>query len=190
MKFSLVLAGLAACVAARPHWGDKERCVSQEYANQLVADFASALTHENVQASNRTLQRILGDNFYENSQSINVLAGYPVSSTAMPSPSTITNESQIEAETFRGKQGYINGLLGSQGPAGIQTNYVYVANCNNVVWKWIFRQVGNRKYPVSGINIFHLNSQGQIANMDVEFNSIAWGVDIGFTVIDYTGKQL
>lgn len=190
MKFSLVLAGFAACAAAMPHWGDKDRCISQGAANQLVADFAATLTHVDIPASNRTLQRILGDDFFENSGSINLLAGYPVSTLVSMWASTRTNEDQVEAVTFRGKQGYINGLLMSEGPSGIETNYVYVANCNNVVWKWLFRGVGSRKYPVSGINIFHLNNRNQIASMDVEFNNIAWGVNIGFTVIDYTGKQL
>ena len=72
-------------------------------------------------------------------------------------------------------------MLGAPGLTGINTLDIITGNCNKIVWYWLFTGVGTKQYEVKGINIFTIND-GQIEQIDVEFNSIAWGLDIGFTV--------
>lgn len=56
-------------------------------------------------------------------------------------------------------------------------------DCNNIAWRWNIPHLGANKYPVRGINLFTVNSpaKGQIVKTDLEFSSIAWGQDIGWT---------
>ena len=61
--------------------------------------------------------------------------------------------------------------------SGIQTLDVFVAGNSNILWYWIFPEVGNRRYPVKGFNLLRVNADYQIYEADIEFNSIAWGAD-------------
>ena len=45
--------------------------------------------------------------------------------------------------------------------------------------QWTFTDIGSRKYPINGFQLICVNSEKQIERMDLEFNSIAWGEDIG-----------
>lgn len=64
------------------------------------------------------------------------------------------------------------------------------AGCNKVVWYWTFTGIGSKLLPINGINIFEITSKKQIADMYVEFNNIAWGIDTGFTVYSRNGTKL
>jgi hypothetical protein len=37
--------------------------------------------------------------------------------------------------------------------------------------------VGNGRYDIQGFNLFYLDEKKKIAGNDVEFNSLAWGVN-------------
>ena len=67
---------------------------------------------------------------------------------------------------------------------------ILYASCNKVVWYWTFTGIGSKQIPINGINIFEINDQKQIADMYVEFNNIAWGIDTGFTVYSRNGTKL
>lgn len=45
------------------------------------------------------------------------------------------------------------------------------------MWHWLFPQVGSGQYEVKGFNLLTLNDHNQIERADIEFNSIAWGLD-------------
>ena len=92
MKFSAIFAplALASTVAAFPGWIDwhgkrpfcpqvQDSCLTQADADNIVAKFISILDHPDVTAANVTAQALIGPNFFEKSDSINMLAGHPVS---------------------------------------------------------------------------------------------------------------
>jgi len=73
--------------------------------------------------------------------------------------------------------------LGAQAVEGINTIAVYVADCTSILWQWNFTGIGTGAYEVKGFNLFTLNTAGQIAKAEVEFNSIAWGLDTGYQIV-------
>ncbi|KAK5467069.1 hypothetical protein LTS15_000039 [Exophiala xenobiotica] len=184
MKLFSILAplALASTVAAAPGWGDwhggkpscpTDNCLTQADADDIVSKFMSVLDHPDVSAANATAQALIADGFFEKSDSINMLAGHPVGS-----------------ESFSGKAQYIQGVLLAPSITGINTNMILYASCNKVVWYWTFTGIGTKQIPINGINIFEINEQMQIADMYVEFNNIAWGIDTGFTVFSRNGTKL
>ena len=54
------------------------KCLTQTDADEIVAKFISLLEHPDVAAANATAQALIGDTFFEKSDSINMLAGHPV----------------------------------------------------------------------------------------------------------------
>ena len=60
--------------------------------------------------------------------------------------------------------------------------------CNQFVWQWRFYGIGPGPNPwIQGFTLGKVNSDGQIYYQYVEFNSLAWAEDIGFTVIPPAG---
>jgi hypothetical protein len=53
-------------------------CLSDQQATFLVNTFVGALANSNRNATNATMQALLASNYAEESDSINILAGYPV----------------------------------------------------------------------------------------------------------------
>ena len=58
-----------------------------------------------------------------------------------------------------------------------------------VVWEWISTNFASGAYPVQGIHVFTVNSDGQIVNAHFEFNSFAAGLDTGYTIFYPNGTQ-
>ena len=78
MKFTLIASALATAAIAAPQWGEWQgNCVSQATAESLVQGYADVLGH--VGNYTATANAILDTNYVEISDSINILAGYPVS---------------------------------------------------------------------------------------------------------------
>ena len=82
--------------------------------------------------------------------------------------------------TFQGKQEYIAGVLNAPPTQGITTIEVLVAGCTKILWYWNFLGVGSGQYEVKGFNLFTVTPQMQIQMAEIEFNSIAWALDIGY----------
>ena len=87
----LVLASTAAALPGNWHdWMNNNHCnnddnnsgLTQDEANDIIAKFTEILEHTDVDASNVTAQALLADGFFEKSDSINTLAGFPVRSVA------------------------------------------------------------------------------------------------------------
>jgi hypothetical protein len=89
--------------------------------------------------------------------------------------------------TFQGKDEYINGVLNSPGVGGITTIEILVAGCTKILWYWNFLGIGSGQYEVKGFNLFTITPSLQISAVDLEFNSIAWGLDTGYQVIPPSG---
>ncbi|KAK5048678.1 hypothetical protein LTR84_005769 [Exophiala bonariae] len=175
MKFFSIAAPLAlvsSVLAAPGGWNDWNTGLTQGDALDIVSKFTQVLSHSDVKAANATAQALIGDGFFENSDSINILAGFPLGST-----------------TTNGKQAYINGVLNAPGLNGAENLKILVSG-NNILWYWRFNAIGSKQLPVKGFNLFEINNKKQITGLYVEFNSIAWGIDTGYTTTDRTGKTL
>ncbi|KIV95000.1 hypothetical protein PV10_02709 [Exophiala mesophila] len=175
MKFFGVIASLAMATTAlaAPGWGDWSGGLTQRDAEDIVAKFSSILTHADIPTANKTAQALIAEGYTEISDSINILAGFPIGGV-----------------TFNGKQSYINGVLYSPSLTGIENLKIAPAGNNLVIWYWKFTGIGSKQVPVRGFNLFEINKQKQITSLYVEFNSIAWGIDTGYTTTDPTGKKL
>lgn len=93
----------------------------------------------------------------------------------------LLTKEQLGSSSFNSKAQFIAGATGA--PAvGFTTLKVY-HDCNNVIWRWNAVGLGSGKYPVKGINAFTVPNalSGVITRTDLEFNSIAWGIDTGLT---------
>ena len=132
-------------------------CMNDWQAQQVVSGFMNILTNPNRQAANATAQTLIADNYEEISDSINSLAGYPLGSI-----------------TFNGKQAFINGVINAPYISGMTTLAIY-HDCTHITWRWLVTGLGSRVAEVKGVNVMTINTQGQIVEDDIEFNSIAWG---------------
>ncbi|ETI22076.1 hypothetical protein G647_06147 [Cladophialophora carrionii CBS 160.54] len=171
MKLSLFLAPLALAAGvvalATPKRTDcQQGCLSQAQAESIISQYISILEHGDVAAANATAQALLDPGYTETSDSILSLEGQPLGTV-----------------TFQGKDGYIEGVLNSPPVEGITTIEILVAGCTKILWYWNFLGIGTGEYEVKGFNLFTITPSLQISAVDLEFNSIAWGLDTGYQVI-------
>ncbi|OAP54412.1 hypothetical protein AYL99_11513 [Fonsecaea erecta] len=145
------------------NWQD---CLSQAEAESIVSQYITILEHTDVATANATAQSLLDPNYTETSDSILSLEGQPLGTA-----------------TFVGKDVYIEGVLNSPGLNGITTLEILVAGCTKILWYWNFFGVGSGQYEVKGFNLFTITPSLQIGQVNLEFNSIAWGLDTGYQVI-------
>lgn len=80
MKFFSLLAPLALVSSALAFPTLVLNSISQREAEDIVNKFTQILDHSNLPAANATAQALIANNFVEKSDSINILAGIPVSS--------------------------------------------------------------------------------------------------------------
>jgi len=139
-------------------------CLTDSQANFIAAQFQSILTNPNRQGANVTAQTLVTTNYVETSDSINTLAGYP-----------------LGGSTFVGRTGFINGVVTAPAIPSMQTLAVF-HDCTNILWRWLVTGLGSGEYEIKGMNHFIASPlTGQISTDYLEFNSIAWGRDIGWT---------
>lgn len=101
MKFLSILAtlALASTAVALPklgaNWRDwhgadpkcpESNCLTQIDADAIVSKFISILDHRDVATANATAQGLIADGFFEESDSINMLAGHPVCTKTLRPP--------------------------------------------------------------------------------------------------------
>ena len=181
MKFfetsALVLAAASSVIAAaHPQRGSSGRptttptpvapaaaCLNSATAAYLVNGYASLLTAY----TNATAEAILASDFTDTSDSINWLAGIP-----------------LGGYTFSSKAAFEAGQ-GTQPAIGFTVTET-ITTCTEVAFRWV-ATVGQKKWPVKGINMFtatNVNNTAagwQIQNMYSEFNVGAWEIDIART---------
>lgn len=96
MKFFTAITALAAAGAASAAaisergWGSpipgypwgNGICLTDQQANFLVQQYMGLLTNPNRQQVNQTAQYLVTNNYFESSDSINILAGFPLGSNS------------------------------------------------------------------------------------------------------------
>lgn len=60
--------------------------------------------------------------------------------------------------------------------SNIKNSEIYAAG-PHIIWYFRFGQVGSGQYDVSGFALLRLSKDKKVREADIEFNSIAWGVD-------------
>ncbi|KAK5097044.1 hypothetical protein LTS08_007064 [Lithohypha guttulata] len=157
------LLGLGQSTVPGYPWG-LGSCLTRQQATWIVQQFKSVITNPNRDAAVKLASVLLDDSFSETSDSINVLAGHPQGSV-----------------TYDDKQTYLTGLRGAP-PIPSMTDYDILAGCDSIYWFWLADGIGRDISPVKGFNRFRVNPKtGEIKTVEIEFNSIAWGRDIGWT---------
>ncbi|OCT46103.1 hypothetical protein CLCR_00510 [Cladophialophora carrionii] len=173
---SLALASVVAAVPdlykVRRDASSNSTCVSQGDAENIVAKFITVMEHTDVHAANETVQELLSDSFTETSDSINTIAGNALGSI-----------------TFPNKVAYIASILNAPAPRNITTLKLMPAGCTNILWYWKM-QVGTDLVPVQGFNLMEVGENNKLLGQLIEFNSIAWAVNTGFTVKNRVGQNV
>ncbi|KAI1625335.1 hypothetical protein EDD37DRAFT_629358 [Exophiala viscosa] len=160
MKLSAIVACAGLLIGSTQAW----TCLSQADANDIAARSTIFLQHLNVTQANETAQGLFADGIVEYGDSINSLKGDPLGT-------------QVE----NGKQHYINDTLSTEPIPQINTLNV-VAGCNQMVWQWEFLGIGTGEYRISGMTLITVDAGSKIVEQYVEFNSLAWGANIGFNI--------
>ena len=183
----LATTGLAVPAAAQPASDLDKRtffCVSQSDAEKFIDRFIGVLTKQGSDLGDylTTVDKLLAPNFQEVSDSINSLAGFPVRAVQRHYSHLgfhrFANQiiPQLGSVTTPSKEAYIAGLSHAPADTGIETTFISVANCKDVVWRWNFKGIGSAAYPVKGFNYFSLQRQASlrvpwVANkLELEFN--------------------
>ncbi|KIX92953.1 uncharacterized protein Z520_11226 [Fonsecaea multimorphosa CBS 102226] len=140
-------------------------CLSSAAASSVVNGFGSLLTAY----TNATANSLLASDFTDTSDSINVLAGYPLGSTTFPS--------KLAFELGQGSEPAI----------GFSVLGIDAVTCNVIAFRW--EAILGSSSPVKGIDILYTeNPTGtedgwQIQTIYSEFNSCTWSVEIGGTCV-------
>lgn len=88
--------------------------------------------------------------------------------------------SQQGGFTFSGKRAFIDGIKFS--PVLNMTDLDIWPDCTKICWQWIVDYLGRDISLVKGFSKFIIDVQtGVLQENDLEFNSIAWGQDVGGT---------
>ncbi|KAK4212149.1 hypothetical protein QBC37DRAFT_197618 [Rhypophila decipiens] len=139
-------------------------CLEDKQANFIVEKFKSILTNPDRSAAKATAEALIAQVYVEESDSINILAGYT-----------------LGGPSFTSKKNFIDGVAAAPAIPSMKTLEVF-HSCDKISWRWNVEGLGRQTYPVKGINTFVVDPcTGQIKATYIEFSSIAWGVDIGWT---------
>ena len=157
-------------------------CLTDQQSQFLVSTFVNALANTNRAATNTTMQALLASNYAEESDSINILAGYPVClPSTIISYSTSLTVTQLNSISFPNKAAYIASLLNAPPTPPFQILQSF-HDCTNIGFRWIINGLGKNIDQIKGINQLVANPlTGQLSFDYLEFNSIAWGRDVGWT---------
>lgn len=148
-------------------------CLTDQQAQFIVNAFKTILTAQDRQVANATAQTLIADGYVEESDSINILAGYP-----------------LGGPSFSGKQTYVTSVVYAPAIPEMDTLDMF-HDCTHVAWHWNVPHLGMNKFPVKGMNHFTVTNpaKGTVIKSDLEFSSMAWGQDIGWTCSPPAGGQ-
>ncbi|EMF09223.1 uncharacterized protein SEPMUDRAFT_110745 [Sphaerulina musiva SO2202] len=142
-----------------------QQCITPEEGQEWLEKFISILSHTTPDID-QTANELIADQYLEVSNSIFSLQGKKLS---------------VESVSAPNKEAYLQGITHTPPIQSIQTKDIIIG-CDKLVWSWSFGHVGAGVYPQNGINIFHLiRNAGQLQadRLDLEFDSIAWGLNTG-----------
>lgn len=167
--------------------------LTDQRAQEIADGSAIYISHTDVALANATAQTLFAPNIVEFGDSINSLRGDAVSTSVLPFHknrqvtllpffrSLTTQPSQLGTQVENGAAKYIAETLGSP-PIPVVTTLGIVHDCTQMVWFWEFDGIGTGQYRVRGMTFIHVNDQALVDMQNVEFNSLAWGADIGFQI--------
>ena len=136
-------------------------CLSPAQATQIVNKFGLLLTNPQGSGFVALATSLLADDFTDTSDSINFLAGIPLTTVTFPS-----------------RDAFIAGQGGQVALTSLTTLNIWIG-CNTITWRWRAVPPLGARLPVTGINVFEINSAGQIETVFAEFDNGAWLVDLG-----------
>jgi hypothetical protein len=88
---------------------------------------------------------------------------------------------QLGGPSFSTKETFIQGVAGAPAIPSMETLDIF-HDCTKISWRWNVKGLGLNVYPVKGINNMVVDPcTGQIQLSYLEFSSMAWGTDIGWT---------
>ncbi len=156
-------------------------CISDAQAQFIVKTFKSILTNPDRIAAAKTAAMLLDDNYVEISDSINVLDNKPVSPSLLFCNDGTLTPFQQGASSFSNKQDFINSVAGA--PAvSIMNDLNIFHDCNKIGWQWLVDGLALDVSPVKGFNKLTVDPKtGIVKSTDLEFNSVAWGRNLGWT---------
>ncbi|RVX74168.1 hypothetical protein B0A52_02000 [Exophiala mesophila] len=164
MRLLTFLTPLALSAWTANAWNGGGYCLSDQDAQSIADRSTIFLEHLDIDAANATAQGLFADNLQEFGDSINSLRGDALGT-------------QVE----NGKAKYIEETLGSP-PIPSITTIAIVHGCTDMVWQWQFDGIGTGQYRVRGFTLIEVDQNKQVAYQYVEFNGLAWALDIGFTI--------
>lgn len=86
----------------------------------------------------------------------------------------------VDGPTFPTKALFIQDVSTAPALPSIEDLEIFHGGCNKISWRWFVKDFG--QYTAKGISTFTVDPcTGQIKLAFLEFNSIAWGRDIGWT---------
>lgn len=157
-------------------------CITQDEANTFINTYIAVYTKTDPDFA-ETAKTILTSNFTEFSASINMLFGRAP---------TFNNGENLDSRAL-----FIEYLTDvPQATASDVTTLDTLVVCDKILWYFSFGQVGggNGRFPVEGGILFYLVRTGdgklQAEKAAIEFNSLAWALDIGFTCQYPNGTQV
>ncbi|KAF2774121.1 hypothetical protein EJ03DRAFT_322721 [Teratosphaeria nubilosa] len=164
MKAPLIASTLAFTTAAFAGYNNAVHypgILTQWQANTIVGKYSAVLQGQGYDGMtiNETAASVVAPSYVEISDSILSLEGAPLGGTSATS----------EQEWYE--------HVSAHPTQGIITHDILVAGGNNILWYWTFPCVGSRQYEVKGFNLLRIDINQQIYEADIEFNSIAWGVN-------------
>jgi len=182
MKFSIVAAvctfAVGAIAGAQVPGGygrpAPPACLDQAKAEEIVNKFKSVLQNQTFEglAPYDTTLSVLAEDYVEKSDSI----------LSLISPNSTLGDNAAPATV--GRVDWYNGV--SKNPIPVVETHDILLSGKNIVWFWTFNGIGLSKYPVKGFNLFRIDDNFQIYEANIEFNSIAWGIDT-FQLQQYCG---
>jgi len=139
-------------------------CLLPAQATNIVNAFNYLLANPTAANFNTTATALLSSDWTDTSDSINQL---------------IAPDGSLEGTTtFTSRSTFISSSS-QQPPLYLQTLDI-LNSCNKIAWRWIsINGTGNNQEKVKGIDVFNINSKGQIQATFAEFNSGAWLLDLG-----------
>ncbi|CAK3964052.1 Hypothetical predicted protein [Lecanosticta acicola] len=157
-------------------------CIPRHLANEWLQRFMAVIGQQpsDLGDAKTTANLILADNFQEKSNGILLLEGRSLSGDGIAEYS---------------KQSFISNLFKYPAYTGINTIKVLL-DCDQLVWHYYYTGIGTKQYPVRGFNNWKLQraydgcpSQIQALDMTLEFDSLAWALDTGYTAYFQNGTK-
>ncbi|KAJ9614996.1 hypothetical protein H2200_001070 [Cladophialophora chaetospira] len=167
-SFTIISTLLIALLPIVSAWS----CLSDSDAQYVVDQSIVVIKHPDVDAARQAGLALYAPNVIVNGDSINVLNDVPLGTTVY---------SNITA--------YLDDTLSIQGPSEVNVIAI-VHDCSSLVWFWEFIGVGGPTAArVRGMTYTQVNADKQVISENVEFNSLTWAENLGFTVTPPAGGE-